>query len=119
MCEGLTPYYHKTIFILRPDEGGHKQEIPIELSKLLDRKAEDVELQPEDILYVPDNNGKRVAVNILDRATGFARGTVSGVSFGDSGRSRPVRRDALPPLRQFRRPRIQTLPAFRSRLPDR
>jgi len=119
MCEGLTPYYRKTIFILRPDEGGHKQEIPIELSKLLDRKAEDIELQAEDILYVPDNNGKRVAVNILDRATGFARGTVSGVSFGDSGRSRPVRRDALPPLRQFRRPRIQTLPAFRSRLPDR
>lgn len=79
MSEGLTPYYRKTIFILRPDEGGQKQEIPIELSKVLDRKAEDVELQADDILYVPDNNGKRVAVNILDKATGFALGTVSGV----------------------------------------
>ena len=75
----MTPYYRKTIFILRPDEGGHKQKIPIALSKLLDRKAEYVELQPEDILYVPDNDGKRVAVKILDKATGFALGTVSGV----------------------------------------
>lgn len=79
MSEGLTPYYKKTIFILRPNEDGPKREIPIELPKILDRKSEDVELQPEDILYVPDNNRKRVTIAILDKATSFSLATISGV----------------------------------------
>jgi polysaccharide export outer membrane protein len=79
MSEGLTPFYKKTIFILRPNEDGPKREIPIELKKVLDRKSEDVELQAEDILYVPDNNTKRVAVSILDKAASFSLATISGV----------------------------------------
>lgn len=79
ISEGLTPYYRKTIYILRPNGDAPRQEIPVELSKLLDRKTQDVPLMPDDILYIPDNNAKRVAVNILDKATVFSLSTVSGV----------------------------------------
>lgn len=79
MSEGLTPYYKKTIFILRPDEAGAKREIPVELSQILDRKSEDIALQPEDILYIPDDNRKRVTMNIIEKTAVFATGTVSGM----------------------------------------
>lgn len=78
ISEGLTPYYKQTAYILRPDETGTKQEIPVELKQILARKSEDVALQPEDILYVPDDNKKRVTINIIEKAAGFSTATISG-----------------------------------------
>lgn len=78
MSEGLTAFHKKTIYILRPDDSGSKQEIPVELGQILNRKSEDIALQPEDILYIPDDNRKRVTTNVIEKAATFSLGTVSG-----------------------------------------
>ncbi len=62
--EGLTQYYAKVAYIYRPDSiTGKRQEIPVPLWGIMHRKNEDVTLQAEDILLIPDDNGtKRRAI---------------------------------------------------------
>lgn len=78
ISEGLVPYYKKTAYILRPDDMGTKQEIPVELNQILARKSEDLALRAEDILYIPDDNKRRVTMNIIEKAAGFSTATISG-----------------------------------------
>ncbi len=80
LAEGLAPFANKQAYVYRQDATtGSKHEIRIELSKILDRKAPDVPLQPEDIFYIPDNTGRRVTVNALEKIAGFGSATASGV----------------------------------------
>jgi polysaccharide export outer membrane protein len=80
MAEGLAPYAAKQAYIIRRDAGsGAKHELPIELKKIMERKAPDVPLMANDILYVPDNSGRRATVGVLDRVAGFGASTASGV----------------------------------------
>jgi len=80
MAEGLAPYAGKQAYIIRRDERtGARHELPIELKKILERKAPDVPLMANDILYVPDNSGRRATVSVLDRVAGFGAATASGV----------------------------------------
>ena len=65
--QGLAPYAGKTAYIYRPDGAGGRTEISVPLSKILDRKAPDVPLLGNDIFYVPDNKGKRIALTALDK----------------------------------------------------
>ena len=58
---------------------GSKNEIPIELRKILERKAPDVTLTANDILYIPDNRGRRASMAVLEKVVSFAAGTMSGV----------------------------------------
>ena len=51
----------------------------MELDKILDRKAPDVALQVNDLLYIPDNKGKRLTANIIDKLAGFGSSTASGL----------------------------------------
>lgn len=69
VAEGLAPYAAKEAFILRRDDRtGARRELPIELRKILERKAPDVPLLPNDILYIPDNSGRRAGMNVLEKA---------------------------------------------------
>jgi len=79
MAEGLAPYSYKEAFIYRKSATGPPQEIPVDLSKILERKSPDVALQVDDILYVPDSKGKRLTATLLDRIAGFGSATASGV----------------------------------------
>ncbi|HTM13719.1 MAG TPA: polysaccharide biosynthesis/export family protein [Bryobacteraceae bacterium] len=79
LAEGVMPYAAKQAYIYRRDAGGDKHEIPVELDKILQRKAPDVALQVDDVLYIPDNRARRNAVNIIDRITSFGASTASGV----------------------------------------
>jgi polysaccharide export outer membrane protein len=80
LAEGLAPYSQKQAFIYRPEpEAGLKREIPIELAKIMKRESPDIPLQINDILYIPDNSGKRATMNVIDRVVGFGAATVSGV----------------------------------------
>ncbi len=80
LAEGLAPYAQKVAYIYREEPGsGLRREIPIELARILKREAPDVPLQINDVLYVPDNSGRRAALSVLDRAAGFGAGTVSGI----------------------------------------
>jgi polysaccharide biosynthesis/export protein len=78
LAEGLSPYSNKTAFIYRREGAGAKNEIPIELKKILDRKAPDVPLQAEDILYVPDNSGRRISAAAIEKVLLF--GSTAGAT---------------------------------------
>lgn len=80
LAEGLLPFTARQAFIYRQEGGtASKNEIPIELSKIIDRKAQDVTLSANDILYIPDNKSKRLTATTIDRITGFGSATASGL----------------------------------------
>ena len=80
MAEGLAPYASKQAYIYRksPDTG-EKREIEIELKQIMKRELPDVPLEASDVLYIPDNTGKRATVSVIDRVVGFGASTVSGI----------------------------------------
>jgi polysaccharide export outer membrane protein len=79
LSEGLTPYASKIAYIYRRDESGAKQEIPVELDKIMQRKSPDVSLLVDDLLYIPDNKSRRTAMTAIDRITMFGASTASGL----------------------------------------
>jgi polysaccharide biosynthesis/export protein len=79
LSEGVMPYASKQAYIYRREASGDKREIPVDLDKILQRKAPDVALQVDDVLYIPDNRSRRNAANIIDRITSFGASTASGV----------------------------------------
>lgn len=78
-AEGLLPYAQRTAYIYRKEGNGAKNEIPIQLESIMKRKAPDVPLSANDILYIPDNTNKRMTLSALDRLATFGAGTMSGV----------------------------------------
>lgn len=69
MAEGLTPFSQKVAYIYRPKESAQGTgdqhappiETPVELKKIMDRKAQDVPLEANDIFYLPVPTPKGVA----------------------------------------------------------
>ena len=70
LSEGLTPYFAREAYIYRQEGAGTKNEIPVPLEKIMQRKAPDVPLIANDILYIPDNKGKRLTLGTLEKALG-------------------------------------------------
>jgi polysaccharide biosynthesis/export protein len=68
LAEGLMPYAAKEAFIYRREGQGPKNEIPVHLDKIMKRQAQDVVLTANDILYIPDNKGRRFGLAALERA---------------------------------------------------
>lgn len=52
--------------VIRKDAQGHQHEVQLDLRKILNRKAEDMQLQPSDILYVPDSAAKQALLRSLE-----------------------------------------------------
>ena len=77
LSEGLTPYSAKVAYVYRRSPGGTKTEVPVPLAKIMKRKSPDVPLQANDILYIPDNNGKRLTAETLDRIAGLGTATAT------------------------------------------
>ncbi len=70
MAEGLDHFSGNTAYIYRSDSSkGGKQEIPIELKKIMDRKSPDVDLLPNDLFYVPEATGRKAALAALTQAS--------------------------------------------------
>jgi polysaccharide export outer membrane protein len=59
--------------IIRRDLQGQQHEVAVDLKKVLDRTAEDVQLQPSDILYVPESAAKQAILRAAE--VGIAVGT--------------------------------------------
>jgi polysaccharide export outer membrane protein len=79
MAEGLAPNASaKSARILRKTgtDGTSRDQIPIDLKKILDGKLEDVQLSADDILFVPDNVSRRVTTKTLETALS----TISGIA---------------------------------------
>jgi polysaccharide export outer membrane protein len=62
--------------IIRKDNQGQQHEIAVDLKKVMERQAEDVQLLPSDILYVPDSAAKQALI----RAAEFGIALGSGVA---------------------------------------
>ena len=77
-AEGLSPFFAKQAFIYRRDLSGSKKEIPIELDQIMNRKAPDQPLFPNDILYVPDNRSRRIGLAALEKLLMF--GSTAGAT---------------------------------------
>jgi len=71
LSEGLAPYSAKVAYVYRRAPGGAKTEVPVELAKIMERKSPDVPLQANDILYIPDNKGRRLTAQAIDRLAGL------------------------------------------------
>jgi polysaccharide biosynthesis/export protein len=79
LAEGLSPNAGSQAFVFRREAGSaNKNEIPVELKKILDRRAPDTALTASDILYVPDNRGRRLGLAALERILMF--GTTAGAT---------------------------------------
>jgi len=52
--------------IVRKDAQGQQHEVAIDLKKVMQRKAEDIQLQPSDILYVPNSPGRQAMLRALE-----------------------------------------------------
>ncbi|MGP8244307.1 MAG: polysaccharide biosynthesis/export family protein [Bryobacteraceae bacterium] len=82
MAEGVAPYARKEAFIYRPaGDGQPRREIPVELKKLLSRKAPDVPVYADDILYIPDASGKRIGVTTLEKIAMYGSGAAAAVIY--------------------------------------
>lgn len=83
LAEGLLPYSAKLAFIYRREGAtGGKNEIPIDLEKIMQRKSPDVPLLANDILYVPDRTGRRQIMTALERTIPLGAAVASGLIFG-------------------------------------
>ena len=82
LSQGLLPYASKTAYIYRTEGGaGGKNEIPIELRKIIDRKSPDVPLLANDIVYIPDNSGRRNTMSALDKVLLISAGLGAAVIY--------------------------------------
>jgi polysaccharide export outer membrane protein len=61
--------------IIRRDASGSRTEIPVDLTKILDGRSQDLELAANDVLFVPVSTGKAAA----RRGAEAVLGTISGV----------------------------------------
>jgi polysaccharide biosynthesis/export protein len=67
LAEGLAQFANRQAFIYRREGNGSKSEIPVPLDKIMKRQAPDVTLTANDILYIPDNHGKRIGMAALEK----------------------------------------------------
>jgi polysaccharide export outer membrane protein len=74
LAEGLMPYATSEAYIYRREGTGAKNEIVVPLDKIMRRKAPDVPLTANDILYIPDNKGKRLGIRAIEAIIGFGTG---------------------------------------------
>jgi polysaccharide export outer membrane protein len=81
LSEGLMPYASKDAYIYRREANGSKNEIAVPLNKIMDRKAPDQPLLANDILYVPDNKGRRMTLGALEKVLVFGAGASSALIY--------------------------------------
>jgi len=56
--------------ILRATGGAEREEIPANIGKIMNNKAPDLEMRPDDILYIPSSFGKTLGKTGLETAIG-------------------------------------------------
>jgi len=81
LSEGLMPYASKEAYIYRREASGSKNEIPVPLNKIMERKAPDTPLLANDILYVPDNKSRRLTLGVLEKIAVFGAGASTALIY--------------------------------------
>ena len=78
LAEGLLPYANHQAYIYRREGAGTKNEIPVELGKIMQRKSPDVPLTANDIFYIPEDHGKKIGMAALEKILLF--GSTAGAT---------------------------------------
>ena len=82
-AEGLMPFANNDAYIYRREgSSGSKNEISIPLRKIMQRKAPDVPLMADDVLYVPDATGRRATMATLEKILLFGTGASMVLLYG-------------------------------------
>lgn len=72
LAGGLNPTAKKDhAVIIRKDSQGQQHEVAVNLKKVLDRSEEDVQLQPSDILYVPNSASRQAMLRAIELGIGI------------------------------------------------
>lgn len=80
LSAGLQQYSAHIAYIYRRSiTSGNREEVKVPLSRIMARKDPDVRLLADDILYIPDNNGKRMTARVLGQISGFGQTTATGL----------------------------------------
>ncbi len=76
LARGLTTFAkaNSAVIMRLNPQTGQRDAIPVQLKKIEDRKADDVAMRSDDILYVPDSAGKKA----------LARGTEAALGIGSA-----------------------------------
>jgi polysaccharide export outer membrane protein len=78
LSQGLDSFSAKTAYIYRSEAGMHgKNEIPIDLKGILNRKVADPPLYADDMLYIPNSSGRRNTAKIVELSLGLGLGLAS------------------------------------------
>ena len=72
----------EAVILRKNSQTGKRDEVPVNLKKVLDLKSEDVLLQSSDILFIPDSSGKKA----LHRAGDVALSLTTGIAIISAGR---------------------------------
>lgn len=64
------------VIIRKNGKTGRSQEIAVNVKNILSRKAEDVQLRPNDILFIPDSAGKKALAKAAEAALSMTTGIV-------------------------------------------
>ena len=79
LCQGILSFTQNEAFIYRTNPAGaHRQEIPVPLRQIMKRQASDIHIEPDDILYIPENPGRRLTANMLERLAGVGGAAATG-----------------------------------------
>jgi len=62
--------------ILRADGGAQREQIPLNVKKIMENKSPDLQLRPDDIVYVPNSLGKEMGARGLEAAIGLGTGVL-------------------------------------------
>jgi polysaccharide export outer membrane protein len=80
LSQGLDSFSAHTAFIYRRRATGtDRQELSVPLNRIMARKADDVLLKPDDILYIPDATGRRLTTRVISQITGFGQSAGTAV----------------------------------------
>jgi polysaccharide export outer membrane protein len=63
--------------VIRKDNQGRQHEVAVDLGKVVKREAEDLQLQPSDVLYIPENAVKQAMVRAAE--VGLAIGSAVAI----------------------------------------
>ena len=67
LAGGLSPTARgEHAVIVRKNAQGQQHEVAVDLKKVMQRRAEDIQLQPSDILYVPNSPGRQAMLRALE-----------------------------------------------------
>jgi len=77
MSEGMLRTANSHAYILRArPEGGEREHIPVDLNAILAGKAKDINLNPEDVLLVPNNMAKNALARAAEAMIQIGTGVV-------------------------------------------